>query len=159
MKEHTVFAEMVAACAARGLSLAAAESCTGGWFAKSVVDVAGASRVFLGGVVAYQNSVKEQVLGVPGDILARYTAVSAPVACEMARGVKQLTGADIGISVTGLAGPGGGTAELPVGRVFIGIAYREEPVRCLTLTLSGSREEIRATAMLRMAQEILHSIV
>ncbi len=144
---------LVAALRERGLTLAAAESCTGGWFAKSVVDVPGASEVFLGGVVSYVNRIKEQVLGVPRALLDQYTAVSAPVAEAMAIGAQKLTGADIAVSVTGLAGPGGGTAEIPVGRVYIGLCDKGGST-VIPLDLSGTRDEVRAQAVLRMMKEI-----
>ncbi len=144
---------LVAALRERGLTLAAAESCTGGWFAKSVVDVPGASEVFLGGVVSYVNRIKEQVLGVPRALLDQYTAVSAPVAEAMAIGVQKLTGADIAVSVTGLAGPGGGTAEIPVGRVYIGLCDKGGST-VIPLDLSGTRDEVRAQAVLCMIKEI-----
>ena len=144
---------LVAALRERGLTLAAAESCTGGWFAKSVVDVPGASEVFLGGVVSYVNRIKEQVLGVPRALLDQYTAVSAPVAEAMAIGAQKLTGADIAVSVTGLAGPGGGTAEIPVGRVYIGLCDKKGST-VIPLDLSGTRDEVRAQAVLCMMNEI-----
>ncbi|MBO5051758.1 MAG: nicotinamide-nucleotide amidohydrolase family protein [Clostridia bacterium] len=144
---------LVAALRERGLTLAAAESCTGGWFAKSVVDVPGASEVFLGGVVSYVNRIKEQVLGVPRALLDQYTAVSAPVAEAMAIGAQKLTGADIAVSVTGLAGPGGGTAEIPVGRVYIGLCDKGGST-VIPLDLSGTRDEVRAQAVLCMIKEI-----
>lgn len=145
---------LVALLQEKGLSLSAAESCTGGWFAKTVVDVPGASAVFAGGVVSYVNEVKERVLGVPGDLLARYTAVSAPVARAMAEGVRRLMGTDLAVSVTGLAGPGGGTAEIPVGRVYLGIGGLGE-TETVTLDLPGDRTAVRAGAVLRMLEELI----
>lgn len=144
---------LIAALRERGLTLAAAESCTGGWFAKSVVDVPGASEVFFGGVVSYVNKIKEQVLGVSRALLDQYTAVSAPVAEAMATGARRLTGADIAVSVTGLAGPGGGTAEIPVGRVYIGLCDKKGST-VIPLDLSGTRDEVRAQAVLCMMNEI-----
>ena len=145
---------LVALLQEKGLSLSAAESCTGGWFAKTVVDVPGASAVFAGGVVSYVNEVKERVLGVPGDLLARYTAVSAPVARAMAEGVRRLMGTDLAVSVTGLAGPGGGTAEIPVGGVYLGIGGLGE-TETVTLDLPGDRTAVRAGAVLRMLEELI----
>ena len=144
---------LIAALRERGLTLAAAESCTGGWFAKSVVDVPGASEVFFGGVVSYVNKIKEQVLGVSRALLDQYTAGSAPVAEAMATGARRLTGADIAVSVTGLAGPGGGTAEIPVGRVYIGLCDKKGST-VIPLDLSGTRDEVRAQAVLCMMNEI-----
>jgi len=105
-----------------GLTVAAAESCTGGLILKRLTDVPGSSVYVLGGVVSYANSVKERVLGVDGGVLAREGAVSEPVARQMAEGVRALLGADVALSVTGIAGPGGGTAEKPVGLTFIGLS-------------------------------------
>jgi len=106
----------------RGLTLAAAESCTGGLLAKRMTDVPGASAVFRGGVVSYWSAVKEAVLGVPHALLDAHGAVSAPVAAAMAEGVRALTGADLALSVTGVAGPDSDERGNPVGRVFIALA-------------------------------------
>lgn len=138
----------------RGMTLAAAESCTGGWFAKRVVDIPGASAVFFGGVVSYTNEIKEKILGVARVTLEQYTAVSAPVAAAMAEGVRAKFESDIGVSVTGLAGPGGGTEEIPVGRVFIGIATTKG-TEVLTLTLPGTREDVRRAATEAMAAALI----
>lgn len=100
-------------------TLAAAESCTGGRAAHKVVSVAGASRYFLGGIVAYSNAAKTDLLGVPADVLARHGAVSEPVALAMARGARDRFGASCGIGITGIAGPDGGTPTKPVGLVHI----------------------------------------
>lgn len=142
-------ARLVSLLAEQQLTLSCAESCTGGWFAKSIVDVPGASAVFHGGVVSYTNEIKEKILGVKNETLSRYTAVSAPVAQEMAEGVRTRFFSDIGISVTGLAGPDGGSEEIPVGRVFIGIATAAG-TEVLTLTLSGEREAVRRSAAAEM---------
>lgn len=126
----------------RGLTLAAAESCTGGLIAKRLTDIPGASQVFLGGVVSYTNHVKQQVLHVPENLLARCGAVSAEVARAMALGVRVLTGADLAVSVTGLAGPDGDDRGNPVGTVFVGLSA-PEGVTVRHLTLGGDRERIR----------------
>ena len=146
--------KLVALLRERGVSLAAAESCTGGWFAKRIVDAPGASAVFLGGVVSYTNEIKEKILGVSRKALDTYTAVSVPVAREMAEGVRERFSADIGVSVTGLAGPGGGTDEIPVGRVFVGIATKEG-TDVLTLTLDGTREDVRYAATEQMLAALI----
>ena len=129
-------------CRERGLTLAAAESCTGGLIAKRLTDIPGASQVFLGGVVSYTNHVKQQVLHVPENLLARCGAVSAEVARAMALGVRVLTGADLAVSVTGLAGPDGDDRGNPVGTVFVGLSA-PEGVTVRHLTLGGDRERIR----------------
>jgi len=114
--------------AERQLTLALAESCTGGAIANRITNVPGASAVFLGGFVTYSNELKQQALGVGAESLAGHGAVSEVVAREMAEGVRRQTGADYAISVTGIAGPDGGTAEKPVGTVFMGFASPKHTV-------------------------------
>lgn len=109
-------------CAALGISIALAESCTGGLIAHRITNVSGASEVFKGSVVAYANEVKMNLLGVPEEALARCGAVSEPVALAMAEGVRNAMNADFSAAVTGIAGPGGGTEEKPVGTVYIAVA-------------------------------------
>jgi nicotinamide-nucleotide amidase len=117
----------------RGETLAVAESCTGGGIGAALAAVPGASEVFLGGVIAYANSLKQGLLGVPADALERHGAVSDPVAEAMAEGVRRCTGATWSVAVTGIAGPGGGSSAKPVGLVHIAVAgpdgCRSEPVR------------------------------
>ena len=126
----------------KGLTIATAESCTGGLIAKRLTDVPGASQVFLGGVVSYTNGVKNHVLGVPASLLESYGAVSAPVARAMAMGVRALTGSDLALSVTGLAGPDGDARGNPVGTVFVALSA-PEGVFVRQLALGGDRERIR----------------
>ncbi len=123
------------------MTFAAAESCTAGMIAARIGDIPGASDVLVGGVVSYANAVKEKVLGVPGEILATVGAVSEPCAAKMAEGVRKLTEADIAVSVTGVAGPGGGTEEKPVGTVCFGLADERGTV---TETVHFSRKSDRA---------------
>lgn len=104
----------------RNLTIATAESCTGGMLSNEITDIAGSSRYMLGGVVAYSNDVKKNMLGVQQDSLDQYGAVSKAVALQLAKGVAEHLGADIGVSTTGIAGPGGGTDEKPVGLVWMG---------------------------------------
>lgn len=106
----------------RKLTLATAESCTGGLIAHRLTNVAGSSAYFLGGVVAYSNAAKERLLGVPSATLAAYGAVSEAVALALARGARTAFHADLALSVTGIAGPGGGTPDKPVGLTYIGLA-------------------------------------
>jgi len=114
-----------AALSARGWTLAVAESCTGGLLGATITRVPGSSGYFLGGVIAYANALKVQLLDVDPDLLAREGAVSAAVAAAMAQGVRTLCHASLGLGVTGIAGPGGGTPEKSVGLVYIGLATAE----------------------------------
>lgn len=129
----------------RGWKIATAESCTGGGLGERLTNIPGSSDVFLGGVVAYDNAVKEGLLDVPPALFAEHGAVSEPVAAAMVRGITRRLGAELGISVTGIAGPGGGTPDKPVGLVYIGTAVKGT----VTVTRSlfvGDRGEIRARA-------------
>jgi nicotinamide-nucleotide amidase len=129
----------------RGLTLATAESCTGGLVSVRLTDVPGSSDVFVGGIVAYSDDVKGVQLGVPADVLREHGAVSAETAAAMARGARERLGADVAVSVTGVAGPGGGTEEKPVGLVFLHASgpMGEKHVR---LDLPGDRATIRGRA-------------
>lgn len=131
-------------CKADGIKLAVAESCTGGLLGARITAVPGSSAVFLGGVMAYDNSAKVELLGVDADLIDANGAVSEPVANAMARGVRKRLSADIGIAITGIAGPGGGTPEKPVGTVWIAVDGRVTTARGLRLI--GDRTEIRQRA-------------
>ena len=137
----------------RGLTLATAESCTGGLVATRITDVPGSSDVFLGSVVAYADSVKRDRLGVPEEVLATHGAVSAETAAAMAAGARAALGADIAVSVTGVAGPGGGTEEKPVGLVYLHAAGPAGEL-ARRLDFPGDRETIR----LRAAVAALHLV-
>jgi nicotinamide-nucleotide amidase len=126
-------------------TLATAESCTGGLIGKQLTDASGASEYYLGGVVAYDNQIKEDLLGVPRELLASHGAVSEPVAGAMATGVRQRLGATWAISTTGIAGPTGGTPAKPVGTVCFGLAG-PDGVTTHTQQLHGTREYIRTRA-------------
>ena len=128
----------------KGLTLSLAESCTGGLVAKLVTDVAGSSDYFLEGAVTYSNAAKIRALGVSPGLLAEYGAVSAEAALAMAEGMRKNSGSDIALAVTGIAGPGGGSAEKPVGTVFLALATAAG-CRVERRRFSGSRDEIRTT--------------
>jgi nicotinamide-nucleotide amidase len=132
-------------CSDQRLSLATAESCTGGMVAQRLTSVPGSSRVFLGGVVAYSDEVKAVELGVPAEVLERHGAVSAETAAAMTAGVRARLGADVAVAVTGIAGPGGGSEEKPVGLVYL---HAESPSgsRSADFVFPGDREGVRRRA-------------
>jgi len=134
-------------------TLAVAESCTGGRLGWRVTKVPGSSDYFLGGVVAYADELKKRLLGVKAGTLKRHGAVSAEVASEMAAGVRKKTGASYALSITGTAGPGGGTAEKPVGLVYVGVAW-ERGERVSEFRFPGGRGQVRE----RAAQAALDSL-
>ncbi len=125
----------------RGLTVSTAESCTGGNIAHRLTLVSGASQVFKGGVVSYCNEVKQSLLDVNPTDLDRFTAVSQPVAEQMAAGARKRLNTDCAVSTTGVAGPGGGTDESPVGTVWIGIATPQS-TRAWRFRFDGNRSEI-----------------
>jgi nicotinamide-nucleotide amidase len=130
----------------RGLTIATAESCTGGAVADALVGVAGASQTFRGAIVAYANDVKTSLLDVSAQTLAEAGAVSAETAVAMARGARRRLGVDVALATTGIAGPGGGTAEKPVGLVWFGFAGPEGAVEAVKMNFPGSRSDIRTRA-------------
>jgi len=145
----------------RGETLALAESCTGGLLAKRLTDGAGSSAFFTEGLVTYSNEAKERLLGVPNKLLVEHGAVSEPVAKAMAEGVRKTAGTDYGLSVTGVAGPDGGTEEKPVGLVFVGLSDVEGTV-AERLDLSAwrrSREAIRERSANRAFDLLRHRIL
>jgi len=129
----------------RGATLAVAESCTGGLLAARITSVSGSSRYFLGGAVVYSNDLKKQMAGVPKNLIAEHGAVSREVAIALAQGIRSRTDASFGIGVTGIAGPTGGTAEKPVGLVFIAIAD-EKNAEAVERRFPGDRDRIRLWA-------------
>lgn len=126
----------------RGLSLAVAESCTGGLIGHRLTNVPGSSAYVKGGVIAYSNDVKEKQLGVRAETLRQHGAVSEETAIEMAEGVRQLTGSDIGLAVTGIAGPDGGTADKPVGTVCFALSAADAAYK-RRYQLWGNREWVK----------------
>ena len=139
--------------ALKGKTLATAESCTGGGIGAAITAVPGASKVYVGGVVSYTNEIKNKVLGVDQAVLDKYGAVSAPVAGAMASGVRERMGADVAVSVTGLAGPGGDDFGNPVGTVCIGYADKRQRL-VKQYRFYGDRDEIRQQAV-RAALELV----
>lgn len=134
--------ELAAILSEKGLTLSLAESCTGGMIASAVIDIPGASSFFKGSAVTYSNESKEDLLNVPSGILIAHGAVSAETAEAMAAGAREIFGSDLAASATGIAGPGGGTDQKPIGTVFVAVTdgIRTE---CRRLLLKGSRDDIR----------------
>jgi len=141
----------------RGLAVCTAESCTGGLIAQRLTEISGSSRYFLGGVVTYSNEAKISLLGVPANLFDEVGAVSYEVAAAMAENARKHFGADYAISVTGIAGPTGGTREKPVGLIYIGIAG-PEGTRTHQLRLSGDRAGIRDRTAKHALNFLLHSV-
>ena len=153
---------VVDALLAHKLRLATAESCTGGLVSEKITRIPGCSAGFVGGVCAYANEVKEKLLGVRPETLLQYGAVSAQTAQEMADGVRARTGADIGVATTGIAGPGGGTPEKPVGLVYIAVS--SDALRCAQeLRLDPmhlrTRQEIREDAAERALMLVMRALI
>jgi competence/damage-inducible protein CinA-like protein len=155
--ERPVAELVLDACRERGWTLATAESCTGGMVAERITEIPGASNVFVGSVVAYSNEVKARELGVADEVLREHGAVSAETAAAMARGVRERLNADVSIAVTGIAGPGGGTPEKPVGLVYIH-AETPERSRGTEFVYGADRDSIRRRATvagLHLARRLL----
>lgn len=154
-RETLALAEIVLdACRRRGWRLATAESCTGGLVAASLTAIADSSDVVERGFVPYSNKAKTELLGVPPDTIAQHGAVSAETAAAMAKGAVARAGVDLAVSITGVAGPGGGTPQKPVGLVYLGIAIRDAVARVERRIFRGDRTQIRDAA-LRCALELL----
>ena len=131
---------------AQGKKIATAESCTGGLISSLLTEISGSSAVFTHGFITYANEAKRDVLGVPQALLDAHGAVSEPVACAMAEGALKVSGADVAVSVTGIAGPGGGTETKPVGLVHVAIATAQNTQHSVQ-QFSGDREAVRLAAV------------
>lgn len=139
-------------------AVATAESCSGGWIAKAITDIAGASAVFHYGIVSYSNGAKESLLGVKNETLVEHGSVSEAVVREMARGVMNLSGSDIAVAVSGVAGPDGGSDAKPVGTVWFAWAIRDGAKKNVATNLqqfSGDRELIRELTVAHALQGVL----
>lgn len=135
------------------MTLATAESCTGGLISKRITDISGSSEIFIGCIVAYRNSIKINQLHVSADSLSKYGAVSEKIALEMVKGARELFDADISISVTGIAGPGGGSMDKPVGTVCFGFAFGNK-TEAFTRIIKGNREIVRAYSALYAIEHV-----
>ena len=141
----------------RGMTVAVAESCTGGLLGAALTERPGSSAYFLGGIQAYANSVKEQLLGVSHETLLSFGAVSEEAASEMALGVQRLTGSDWALSTTGIAGPDGGSEEKPVGTVWVSVAD-SAAVYSHKLLLDGDRSNVRNHTVLEALSMLLERL-
>lgn len=137
--------------------LVTAESCTGGWVAKCLTDIAGSSNWFERGYVTYSDAAKMQALGVPLPTLRAHGAVSAQTACEMAQGALMHSGADLAVSVSGIAGPDGGSSEKPVGLVWFGVARRGASPRSERHVFGGDRTAVRSAAVARALRLVIEA--
>ena len=139
----------VTALRQKGLTVALAESCTGGLTAKRLTDVPGASEVFSCGLVTYSNEMKQNLLGVSADTLSKFGAVSEQTALEMAQGVRRVSGADIGVGITGIAGPDGGSEQKPVGLVYVAVSSKEHEEIMHFVRKNATRDRVRLMASSR----------
>ncbi|MDR0402425.1 MAG: nicotinamide-nucleotide amidohydrolase family protein [Treponema sp.] len=149
---------LVAFLTERSLTLAAAESCTAGLVADRIARVPGASKVFWGSFVCYSPRAKIKMLGIESGILDKYGLVSAETAAAMAAGALEKSGADVALSVTGLAGPEGDGSETPVGTVWIGTARKTGPETAESFHFGGSRNDLRSRAALEAVNQILKQL-
>jgi len=141
------------------LKIATAESCTGGLLAKTITDTSGASAVFDMGIVSYANEIKNKFLNVPNEVLNTVGAVSEETAEAMARGIVEAANADIGVGITGIAGPTGGTPEKPVGLVYYSIYFKNEDKLIIEkLLLNGSRDDIRNTTVNKVIERLISEL-
>ena len=157
--KNAIVLKLIDSLRQHGKTVAAAESCTAGMFCSRIGDIPGASDILLGGVVSYANEVKENILGVPGEILRTVGAVSEPCAAKMAEGGRRITGADITVSVTGIAGPGGGTADKPVGTVCFGLADEKGTVtETVHFGYKSDRAKIRRLTVARAMMNVIRRL-
>ena len=138
----------LAACRARNWRIATAESCTGGLVAAALTAIPGASDVVERGFVTYSNKAKMELLGVPPETIAAHGAISAETAAAMVRGAVARAGVDLAVSVTGVAGPGGGTTQKPVGLVYLGVARKDGAARVERRVFPGDRAAVRQAALI-----------
>lgn len=149
--------ETVRAFRERGLTLGTAESLTGGMIAASIAGVSGASAVLMGGIVSYDPRVKHELLGVEQSVIDTVGVVSVPCARQMAQGARRALKTDVAVSATGIAGPTGGTAEIPVGTVFIGVSSANG-TRVEECHFTGDRQSVREQSVCRALEMALESV-
>ena len=152
----TTAEKLVKVLTEKKMTCATAESCTGGGVGYAITGVAGSSAVFMGGIISYDNSVKRDVLGVPEEVLAKKGAVSSECAAAMAEGVRRLLKTDLAVSLTGVAGPGGGSAEKPVGLVWFGLASAKGTITEKQM-FPGDRAAVRTAAIEHALQLLIRA--
>lgn len=155
---HAAAEKLVKELTRCALTVSFAESCTGGFVTKLITDVSGASAVLPGGVCSYSNDVKNRVLNVNADDLRSFGAVSEPVACQMAQGIKALMRSDFGAGITGIAGPRSDDTKKPVGLVYIAVASPDGSVSCREHHFNGTRDEIRQATALAALEAVFESL-
>ena len=154
----TTAEKLVKALIEKKMTCATAESCTGGGGGYAITAVAGSSAVFMGGIISYDNSVKRDVLGVPEDVLSTKGAVSSECAAAMAEGARRRLNTDLAVSITGIAGPGGGSPDTPVGLVWFGLASKAGTTTDKQI-FPGDRETVRAAAIGHALSLLLAEVV
>ncbi len=153
-------AEQLGECmTSKGMKLASAESCTGGWLAKIITDIPGSSAWFVGSVVSYSNEAKQSLLGVSADTLAEFGAVSGDTVLEMSDGLFAQTDADVAVSISGIAGPDGGSDDKPVGLVWLSWGKRDKSVFANAFNFDGDREEVRRQSIKQALENLLDLLV
>ena len=153
-------AEQLGEClTAKGLKLALAESCTGGWLAKIITDIPGSSAWFTASVVSYSNEAKHSLLDVSTDILSEFGAVSGETVLEMTDGLFSHTEADVAVSVSGIAGPDGGSEDKPVGLVWLSWGKRDKSAFARPFNFAGDREEVRKQSIAQALNSLLDLLV
>jgi len=153
-------AEQLGECLiARELKLASAESCSGGWLAKIITDIPGSSAWFTGSVVSYSNEAKQSLLGVSADTLVEFGAVSGDTVLEMSDGLFSHTDADVAVSISGIAGPEGGSEDKPVGLVWLSWGKRDKSVFATPYNFDGDREDVRKQSIKQALENLLDLLV
>lgn len=143
----------------KGLKLATAESCTGGWLAKIITDIPGSSAWFTGSVVCYSNASKHSLLAVSEETLEEFGAVSGETVLELSAGLFAKTDADVVVSVSGIAGPDGGSEHKPVGLVWLSWGQRDKPVHVCPFNFDGGREDVRKQSLKQALNNVLDLLV
>jgi nicotinamide-nucleotide amidase len=153
-------AEQLGECMTRkGMKLASAESCTGGWLAKIITDIPGSSAWFVASVVSYSNEAKQSLLNVSADTLAEFGAVSGDTVLEMSDGLFAHTDADVAVSISGIAGPDGGSDDKPVGLVWLSWGKRDKSVFANSFNFTGDREAVRRQSVKQALENLLDLLV